>query len=32
MSTYALESLRILDMTQVAVGPYATMLLGTLPN
>ena len=28
MTTYALEGLRILDMTQVAVGPYATMLLG----
>lgn len=28
MSTDALEGLRILDMTQVAVGPYTTMLLG----
>jgi crotonobetainyl-CoA:carnitine CoA-transferase CaiB-like acyl-CoA transferase len=28
MATHALEGLRILDMTQVAVGPYATMLLG----
>jgi crotonobetainyl-CoA:carnitine CoA-transferase CaiB-like acyl-CoA transferase len=28
MVTHALEGLRILDMTQVAVGPYATMLLG----
>lgn len=28
MTTYALAGLRILDMTQVAVGPYATLLLG----
>lgn len=28
MATHALEGLRILDMTQVAVGPYATLLLG----
>jgi benzylsuccinate CoA-transferase BbsF subunit len=28
MAKLALEGLRILDMTQVAVGPYATLLLG----
>jgi crotonobetainyl-CoA:carnitine CoA-transferase CaiB-like acyl-CoA transferase len=28
MTTFALAGLRILDLTQVAVGPYATMLLG----
>ena len=28
MTTHALEGLRVIDMTQVAVGPYATMLLG----
>ena len=30
MAKLALEGLRILDLTQVAVGPYATLLLGTL--
>src|SRR5437667_12742708 len=28
MTQLALEGLRILDLTQVAVGPYATLLLG----
>jgi crotonobetainyl-CoA:carnitine CoA-transferase CaiB-like acyl-CoA transferase len=28
MTNLALEGLRILDLTQVAVGPYATLLLG----
>ena len=28
MPQLALEGLRILDLTQVAVGPYATLLLG----
>ena len=28
MTQFALEGLRILDLTQVAVGPYATLLLG----
>jgi benzylsuccinate CoA-transferase BbsF subunit len=28
MSKLALEGLRILDMTQIAAGPYATLLLG----
>ena len=28
MAQLALAGLRILDMTQVAVGPYATLLLG----
>ncbi|WP_089719376.1 CaiB/BaiF CoA transferase family protein [Candidatus Entotheonella palauensis] len=28
MTTHALEGLRILDMTQVAVGPYTTLLPG----
>src|SRR6266542_3969263 len=28
MAKLALEGLRILDLTQVAVGPYATLLLG----
>ena len=28
MTNLALEGLRILDMTQIAAGPYATLLLG----
>ena len=28
MTKQALDGLRILDLTQVAVGPYATLLLG----
>jgi crotonobetainyl-CoA:carnitine CoA-transferase CaiB-like acyl-CoA transferase len=28
MTTLALEGLRILDLTQIAAGPYATLLLG----
>src|SRR5262249_58642107 len=29
-STYALDRVRVLDLTQVAVGPYATFLLSSL--